>query len=119
LIAGSVLAVLVFAGDSVIGLPPGTFYSIIATTISGALIQAGYAIYFGLGLHLVTGTLIGAVFGYVSAAIGPFNIRGKERIDGGHLGRLYLVFSAFYTNHSFSSRARADRDSGPEWHRGI
>jgi hypothetical protein len=74
LIAGSVLTGLIFAGDSAMGLPPGTFYTVIAIAISGAQIPAGSAIYAGLALHLIAGTLIGTVFGYVSAAIGPFNI---------------------------------------------
>lgn len=74
LIAGSVLAGLIFAGDSAMGLPPGTFYTVIAIAISGAQMPVASAIYAGLALHLITGTLIGAVFGYVSAAIGPFNI---------------------------------------------
>ena len=79
LIAGSVLTGLIFAGDSAMALPPGTFYAIIAIAISGAQIQLAYAIYLGLALHLITGTLIGAVFGYVSAAIGPFNITDVKK----------------------------------------
>ena len=79
LVAGSILTGLIFAGDVAMGLPPGTFYAIIAIAVSGAQIQTAFAIYLGLALHLITGTLIGAVFGYVSAAIGPFNITDVKK----------------------------------------
>jgi hypothetical protein len=79
LVAGSGLAGLIFAGDAAMGLPPGTFYAVIAIAISGSQIQVASAIYFGLALHLITGTLIGGAFGYASAAIGPFNVRDVKK----------------------------------------
>ena len=96
LIAGSVLTGLIFAGDSAMGLPPGTFYAIIAIAISGAQIQMASAIYYGLALHLITGTLIGGVFGYVSAAIGPFNITDVKK--GSIVGILagFISFSLLF-----------------------
>ena len=79
LIAGSVLTGLIFAGDNAMGLKPGTFYLVIAIAFTGSQIQMAYAIFLGLALHVITGTIIGAVFGYVSAAIGPFNITDVKK----------------------------------------
>jgi ABC-type multidrug transport system fused ATPase/permease subunit len=78
LIGASVLVGLIFLGDTSLGFPIGTFYSIIIIAIAGSLAKAA-AIYFGLALHLMTGTAIGAIFGYLSAAIGPFNITSLPR----------------------------------------
>ena len=96
LIAGSVLTGLIFAGDLAMGLPPGTFYAIITIAISGAQMQMASAIYFGLTLHLITGTIIGGVFGYVSAAIGPFNITDvKKGVTVGALAGFISFFLLF------------------------
>jgi hypothetical protein len=79
LAAGSVLTGLIFVGDSAMGLPSGTFYAVIVIAISGSQVQMASAIYFGLALHLITGTLIGTAFGYASAAIGPFNVTDVKK----------------------------------------
>lgn len=76
-LAASILVGLIFAGDAVLGLPQGTFYSIIGVAMGGLEVPA--SIYFGVGLHLLTGTLVGATFGYVTAVAGPFNITSTAR----------------------------------------
>lgn len=76
-IAACILVGLIFAGDSILGLPLGTFYSVIGVAMGGLEMPA--SIYFGIGLHLITGTLVGATFGYVTAVAGPFNITSTAR----------------------------------------
>jgi cytochrome bd-type quinol oxidase subunit 2 len=89
LIAACILVGLIFAGDAVLGLPSGTFYSIIGVAMAGLAMPA--SIYFGVGLHLLTGTLVGATFGYVTAVAGPFNITSTAR------GALVGVLAGFVT----------------------
>jgi ABC-type multidrug transport system fused ATPase/permease subunit len=95
LIAASVLVGLIFLGDTSLGLPIGTFYSIITIAIAGSLAKAA-AIYFGLALHLMTGTAIGAIFGYLSAAIGPFNITSLPRGVGVGILVGFISFSLLF-----------------------
>jgi hypothetical protein len=77
LIAAFILVGLIFVGDTVLELPLGTFYSIIGVAMAG--LELPVSIYFGVGLHLLTGTLVGATFGYVTAVAGPFNITSIAR----------------------------------------
>ena len=95
LIAASVLVGLIFLGDTSLGFPIGTFYSIITIAIAGSTAKAA-AIYFGLALHLMTGTAIGAIFGYLSAAIGPFNIRSLPRGVGVGILVGFISFSLLF-----------------------
>ena len=95
LIAASVLVGLIFLGDTSLGFPIGTFYSIITIAIAGSIAKAA-AIYFGLALHLMTGTAIGAIFGYLSAAIGPFNITSLPRGVGVGILVGFISFSLLF-----------------------
>jgi hypothetical protein len=95
LIAASVLVGLIFLGDTSLGFPIGTFYSIITIAIAGSLAKAA-AIYFGLALHLMTGTAIGAIFGYLSAAIGPFNITSLPKGVGVGILVGFISFSLLF-----------------------
>lgn len=94
LAAASILVGLIFAGDTALGLPPGTFYSIIGIAMAGLEMPA--SVYFGIGLHLLTGTLVGAAFGYVTAVTGPFNITSMTR--GAMVGVLagFITFSLLF-----------------------
>jgi hypothetical protein len=89
LVAACILVGLIFAGDAVLELPQGTFYSIIGVAMGGLEMPA--SIYFGIGLHLLTGTLVGATFGYVTAVAGPFNITSIAR------GMMVGVLAGFVT----------------------
>lgn len=93
-IAACILVGLIFAGDAVLGLPPGTFYSIIGVAMGG--LEMPVSIYFGVGLHLLTGTLVGATFGYITAVVGPFNITSTAR--GTLVGVLagFIAFSLLF-----------------------
>jgi hypothetical protein len=93
-IAACVLVGLIFAGNAVIGLPQGTFYSIIGIAMGG--LAAPAATYFGVGLHLIIGTLVGATFGYVTAVTGPFNINSMPK--GAVVGILagFVMFSLLF-----------------------
>ncbi|MGI0048092.1 MAG: hypothetical protein ACREAW_00995, partial [Nitrososphaera sp.] len=75
-------------------LPQGTFYSIIGVAMGGLEMPA--SIYFGVGLHLLTGTLVGTTFGYVTAVAGPFNITstGKGMMVGVLAG--FVTFSLLF-----------------------
>jgi ABC-type multidrug transport system fused ATPase/permease subunit len=95
LIAASVLVGLIFLGDTSLGFPIGTFYSIITIAIAGSAAKSA-AIYFGLALHLMTGTAIGAIFGYLSAAIGPFNITSLPRGVGVGILVGFISFSLLF-----------------------
>jgi hypothetical protein len=94
LIAACILVGLIFAGDAVLGLPTGTFYSIIGIAMGG--LETPASIYFGVGLHLLTGTLVGATFGYITSAVGPFNITGTAK--GALVGALagFITFSLLF-----------------------
>ncbi len=93
-IAAWVLVGLIFAGDMALGFPSGTLYSIIGLTMAG--LGMPYALYFGIGMHLVTGTLIGTVFGYITAIVGAFNITslGKGTLIGILAG--FISFSLLF-----------------------
>jgi cytochrome bd-type quinol oxidase subunit 2 len=93
-IAAWVLVGLIFAGDMALGFPSGTLYSIIGLTMAG--LGMPYALYFGIGMHLVTGTLIGTVFGYITAIVGAFNITslGKGTVVGILAG--FISFSLLF-----------------------
>lgn len=93
-ISACILVGFISAGDSILGLPPGTFYSIIGISMAG--LQGTNAIYFGVLLHLVTGTLVGATFGYVTTVVEPFNISGV--VKGASTGVLagFVTFSLLF-----------------------
>lgn len=95
LVAASILAGLVFVGDLAMGLPVGTFYSIIALAIAGIL-QPQLAIYLGLAMHLLAGTAIGGIFGFLSAAIGPFNITSLTKGAGVGVLAGFISFSLLF-----------------------
>jgi hypothetical protein len=76
--AGSLILVgLIFIADAMLGFPSGTLYFIIGNTI--AHLGMPSALYFGIGMHLLTGTLIGIVFGYVTAVVGVFDITSVRK----------------------------------------
>lgn len=93
-ISAWMLVGFIFAGDSVLGLPPGTFYSIIGISMAG--LQATNAIYFGVTLHMITGTLVGATFGYLTTVVEPFNISGVAKGAGTGVLAGFLTFSLLF-----------------------
>lgn len=94
LIAASVLVGLIFAGDTAVRLPSGTFYSIIGVAMGGLEMPA--SVYFGIALHLLTGTLVGAMFGYVTAVTGPFNITSIAKGAGVGVLAGFVTFSFLF-----------------------
>lgn len=93
-IAASVLVGLILAGDSFLGLPTGTFYSIIGISMAGLDIPA--SIYFGVVLHIITGTLVGSTFGYMTSVTGPFNITGIAKGAGVGVLAGFITFSLLF-----------------------
>lgn len=77
------------------GLPVGTFYYVVAVAIVG-IYESQAAIYFGIAMHLLTGTAIGAIFGYLSAAIGPFNITSAAKGTGVGILAGFISFSLLF-----------------------
>lgn len=61
---------LIFAVDLLLRLEAGTFYSVIGLTLG---IGTPAAMYVGFVLHMVTGTVIGLLFGYITTVVRAFN----------------------------------------------
>lgn len=55
---------LVLAAGTQLGLPPGTFYEMIGTSLGQS--SEWPAIYLGFGLHMITGAIIGIVYMIIS-----------------------------------------------------
>lgn len=70
IIAGLTAAWAIFgfilAIDSELNLPPGTFYKMIGIAFG---IDSSYAVYIGFLLHMITGIIIGIVYGTISQNI--------------------------------------------------
>lgn len=62
---------LIFLVDANMRLPTGTFYSVIGVTFG---LHGISAMSLGFILHLITGTVIGILFGYLTSVIKGFNI---------------------------------------------
>ena len=60
-------------------LETGTFYSVIGLTVGAGLPAA---VYVGLVLHILTGTVIGLLFGYITTVVRPFNISSLPKVLG-------------------------------------
>ncbi|MEM2760216.1 MAG: hypothetical protein QXU32_11265 [Nitrososphaerales archaeon] len=60
---------LIFAVDLLLRLEAGTFYSVIGLILGTSITGA---IWVGFALHLITGTVIGLLFGYITTVVGPF-----------------------------------------------
>ena len=90
-ISAWILMGLIFlVADSSLGLPSGTLYSVVGVAMG----YHGYtATALGIVLHLITGTVIGAVFGYVTAIFEPFNIPNLRRGAGVGVLAGFLTFS--------------------------
>jgi hypothetical protein len=69
---------LIFAINMLMRLQPGTF-SVIGMTL-GASMPA--AMYIGFALHLLTGTIIGLLFGYITTVVRSFKITSVGRSFG-------------------------------------
>lgn len=93
-ISAWVLVGFIFGGDLVLGLPSGTFYSIIGISMAG--LEGNSAVYFGVLLHLITGTLVGATFGYVTTVVEPFNISGVAKGAGTGVLAGFVTFSLLF-----------------------
>lgn len=93
-ISAWILMSLIFlTADSSLGLPSGTLYSVVGVAMG----YHGYtATALGIVLHLITGTVIGAVFGYVTAVFEPFNIPNLRRGAGVGVLAGFLTFSALF-----------------------
>jgi hypothetical protein len=61
---------LIFAVDLVMRLEAGTFYKVIGLAVGADMSTAAYA---GYVLHMLTGTVIGVLFGYVTSIVRSFN----------------------------------------------
>jgi hypothetical protein len=92
--ASAILISLVMGGDVLLGLPVGTFYSIIGVAIGG--LDTSSAVFFGTVLHLIMGTLIGAVFGYLTTVVGPFNITSMAKGTGVGIMAGFIAFSVLF-----------------------
>ena len=93
-ISAWILMGLIFlVADSSLGLPSGTLYSVVGVAMG----YHGYtATALGIVLHLITGTVIGAVFGYVTAIFEPFNIPNLRRGAGVGVLAGFLTFSVLF-----------------------
>ncbi len=93
-ISAWILMGLIFlVADSYLGLPSGTLYSVVGVAMG----YHGYtATALGIVLHLITGTVIGAVFGYVTAIFEPFNIPNLRRGAGVGVLAGFLTFSVLF-----------------------
>ncbi|MEO9363689.1 MAG: hypothetical protein ABI348_07295 [Nitrososphaera sp.] len=92
--AAAILVSLIIGGDALLGLPVGTFYSIIGIAMGG--LDPSTAVFFGAVLHLIMGTLIGAVFGYLTTVVGPFNITGMAKGTGVGVLAGFIAFSVLF-----------------------
>jgi hypothetical protein len=63
LIATWSISTAIAASELELGLPIGTFYAIIGTSLG----YGSFAAYGGFGLHLLTGSALGAAFGFMAA----------------------------------------------------
>jgi hypothetical protein len=87
------MGLISLVADSSLGLPSGTLYSVVGVAMG----YHGYtATALGIVLHLITGTVIGAVFGYVTAVFEPFNIPNLRRGAGVGVLAGFLTFSALF-----------------------
>jgi hypothetical protein len=87
------MGLISLTADSSLGLPSGTLYSVVGVAMG----YHGYtATALGIVLHLITGTVIGAVFGYVTAVFEPFNIPNLRRGIGVGVLAGFLTFSALF-----------------------
>jgi hypothetical protein len=93
-ISSWILMGLIFlVADSSVGLPSGTLYSVVGVAMG----YHGYtATALGIVLHLITGTVIGAVFGYVTAIFEPFNLPNLRRGAGVGVLAGFLTFSVLF-----------------------
>jgi hypothetical protein len=67
---------LILGIDGTMRLPTGTFYSVIGVTFG---LTGASAMQLGFILHLVTGTIIGALFGYMTSVIRGFHIANIKK----------------------------------------
>ena len=67
---------LILGIDGTMRLPTGTFYSVIGVTFG---LTGASAMQLGFILHLVTGTVIGALFGYMTSVIKGFHIANIKK----------------------------------------
>jgi hypothetical protein len=87
------MGLISLVADLSLGLPSGTLYSVVGVAMG----YHGYtATALGIVLHLITGTVIGAVFGYVTAVFEPFNIPNLRRGAGVGVLAGFLTFSALF-----------------------
>jgi hypothetical protein len=87
------MGLISLVADSSLGLPSGTLYSVVGVAMG----YHGYtATALGIVLHLITGTVIGAVFGYVTAIFEPFNIPNLRRGAGVGVLAGFLTFSVLF-----------------------
>jgi hypothetical protein len=94
--ASVVLVWLVFAGDAIVGLPLGTFYSVAGIAMAGLPVGSATSVYLGIALHIVVGSGIGAIFGYLAEVIGPFNITGVGKGAGVGILAGFVSFSMLF-----------------------
>jgi hypothetical protein len=82
-IAGSIatwtISTAVAGSELELGLPIGTFYSIIATSLG---LDGNTASYLGFGLHILTGTILGAAIGAIAIRL---SVRGMLNLQKGTL----------------------------------
>ncbi|MEO9320870.1 MAG: hypothetical protein ABI361_09370 [Nitrososphaera sp.] len=93
--AALVLVGLISVGDYFLGFPGGAFYQILALAVFG-IANKSMAVSLGLALHLLSGTAIGSVFGFLSATIGPFNIDSIRKGAGFGMLAGFISFSLLF-----------------------
>ena len=67
---------LIFLVDGILRLEAGTFYGVIGLTVG---VSMPAALYIGFVLHILTGTVIGLLFGYITTVVKSFNITSISR----------------------------------------
>lgn len=67
---------LILGIDSELGLPPGTFYKMIGIAFG---VDSSYAVYAGFLLHMITGVIIGIIYGTLSQNIKKLHITSIQK----------------------------------------
>lgn len=70
---------LIFLVDGRMGWEAGTFYSTIGLALGAGI---AFAAFLGFILHMITGTVIGLLFGYITTVVRAFNMTSVSKAFG-------------------------------------
>ena len=80
LAASLVVSLLIGLAELVMGLPSGMYFSVLGTVIGiTTLGTAGYGIYLGWMAHILTGSVIGAIFGTIVVMLPICDVKNKAQ----------------------------------------